>query len=148
MPKIEQCKNLEDFKIFTNTEFKPPRFKHFARGNKFSNTLLTKIRVGRSDLNQHKFIIGLVDSPKCMCHHREESPSHYFLDCFLYLLERQTLFDQIEHYIPRFKNLSKQKKLDIILRGIDIENDDFIQLNTTLTVAVQNFILQTNRFTK
>ena len=148
LPKIVQCKNLEDFKVFSNIEFKPPRFKHFARGNKFSNTLLTKIRVGRSDLNQHKFVIGLADSPKCLCHHREESPSHYFLDCFLYLLERQTLFDQIEHYIPRFKNLTKQKKLDIILRGIDIENEDFIQLNTTLTVAVQNFILQTNRFTK
>ena len=56
--------------------------------------------------------------------------------------------DQIEHYTPRFKNLSKQKKLDIILRGIDIENDDFIQLNTTLTVAVKKIILQTNRFTK
>ena len=61
-----------------------------------------------------------------MCHHREESPSHYFLDCFLYLIERQTLFDQIEHYIPRFKNLTKQKKLDIILNGIDIENDDLM----------------------
>ena len=82
-----------------------------------------------------------------MCHHREESPSHYFLDCFLYLPERQTLFDQIEHYIPRFKTLTKQKKLDIILRGIDIENNDLIRTNTTLTIAVQNFILQTNRLT-
>merc|ERR1719347_190541 len=24
----------------------------------------------------------------CLCHHREESPMHYFLDCFLYLQER------------------------------------------------------------
>ena len=146
LPKTAQCKDLFDFKQFTNKEIKPPKFKHFARGNKFSNSLLTKIRVGRSDLNQHKFTIGLVDSPQCLCYFREESPSHFFLDCFLYLLERQTLFDLIEHYIPKFKNLSKYKKIDIILRGIDIENDDFIQLNTTLTIFVQNFILHTKRF--
>ena len=34
----------------------------------------------------------------------------------------------------------------IILRGIDIDNNDFIQLNTKLTIAVQNFVLHTNRF--
>ena len=142
--KQDQCKDLLEFKTFTNLQFKPARYKHFVRGNKF--TLLTKIRVGRSDLNQHKFIIGLADSPECQCHFREESPTHFFLDCFLYLPERQTLFDLIEHYIPKFKRLTKQKKLDIILRGIDIENNDFIQLNTKLTIAVQNFVLHTNRF--
>ena len=89
---------------------KPPKFKHFARGAKISNSLLTKIRVGRSNLNQHKFTIGLADSPECLCHSREESPSHFFLDCFLYLPERQTLFDLLEHYIPKFKNLTKKQK--------------------------------------
>ena len=99
-PKNVQCKHVFEFKEITSNEMKPPKFKHFARGNKFSNSLLTKIRVGRSDLNQHKFTIGLVESPQCLCHFREESPSHFFLDCFLYLLERQTLFDLIEHYNP------------------------------------------------
>ena len=126
--------------------FRSPRYKHFSRGNKQSNSLLTKIRVGRSDLHQHRYVIGFSDSPECLCHHREESPLHYFIDCFLYLPERQILFDLIGHYIPKFKNLSKQKKLDIILRGIDIENQDYLQLNTTLTYAVQNFILHTKRF--
>ena len=125
---------------------KPPRYKHFARGNKISNSILTKIRVGRSDLKQHKFTIGLVDSPQCDCHFREESPSHYFLDCFLYSSERQVLFDLFEHYIPNFKTFNKQKKLEIILRGINIENDYFISTNTSLTIIVQNFITHTNRF--
>ena len=146
LPKTVQCKNLFDFKEFINKEMKPPKFKHFGRGSKISNSLLTKIRVGRSNLNQHKFTIGLADSPECLCHFREESPSHFFLDCFLYLPERQTLFDLVEHYIPKFKNLTKSRKLDIIMRGIDIENKDFIHLNTTLTIAVQNFIMHTKRF--
>ena len=125
---------------------KPQKYKHFSRGNKYSNTLLTKIRVGRSSLNQHKFTIGLSESPECLCHHKEESPQHFFLDCFLYSEERQTLFDLIEHYIPKFKQKSKKDKLNIIIMGHDIENEDYLQLNTTLTKAVQNFILKTKRF--
>ena len=67
LPKNVKCKSVPDFKEFVNQEFKPPRYKHFSRGNKLSNSLLTKIRVGRSDLNQHKFTIGLVDSSQCDC---------------------------------------------------------------------------------
>ena len=141
-----QNKNLYDFKTHTKTEMKPPKYKHFSRGTKQSNSLLTRIRVGRSYLNQHKFSIGHSDSPECLCHHKEESPQHYFLDCFLYSLERQTLFGLIEHYVPKFKRLSKKEKLNIIIFGLDIDNPDFIQLNTTLTKAVQNFILKTKRF--
>ena len=102
--------------------------------------------MGRSDLNQHKFTIGLNDSPQCLCHHREESPLHYFIDCFLYLPERQTLFDKIRHYIPILKKLTKQRNLDLILKGFDIDNPEYIQLNTTLTKAVQHFIFKTKRF--
>ena len=116
LPINVQCKNLIDFKEYTNKEYKPVRFKHFSRGSKIGNKLLTKIRVGRSDLNQHKHVIGLSETTECLCHFRQESPLHYFIDCFLYLPERQTLFSLIEHYIPKFKNLSKQNKLDIILR--------------------------------
>ena len=148
LPKNVQCKNLLDFKEYTNFEFKPRKYKHFSRGNKYSNSLLTKIRVGRSDLNQHKFTIGFNDSPQCLCYHREESPLHYFIDCFLYLPERQTLFSKIEHYIPNFKSFTKQRKLDLILRGFHVDNPDLLSLNTTLTIAVQNFILQTKRFSE
>ena len=92
LPQNVKCKDLIDFKDYIKRELKPPRYKHFARGNKWSNSLLTRIRVGRSDLKQHKFTIGLVDSPECDCHFREESPAHFFLDCFLYTSERRTLF--------------------------------------------------------
>ena len=137
--------NLEDFKKFTKT-LKPKRYKHFQKGNKTTNSLLTRIRVGRSLLNQHRFSVGQIDSPECLCHHREESPLHYFLDCFLYLQERQTLFQLFEHYIPNFINFTKKKKLDVILNGININQDEFISTNITLTYAVQKFIVQTKRF--
>ena len=121
-------------------------YKHFSRGNKFTNSMITIIRIGRSDLNQHKFTIGLTDSPACLCHYKQESPEHYFLDCFLYLQERQALFSLIEHYVSKFKRMTKKNKLNIILVGLNIDNEEFVHLNTILTKAAQNFILKTKRF--
>ena len=82
----------------------------------------------------------------CLRHHREESPKHYFLECFLYSQERQTLFDMIEHYIPKFKRLNKKEKIDIIILGFNIDNHDFLHINTVITKSVQHFILKTKRF--
>ena len=45
-----------------------------------------------------------------------------------------------------FKRLNKKKQIEIILRGVNIDDDDFLQTNTILTKSVQNFILQTKRF--
>ena len=101
---------MSSVNLYINKELKPPRYKHFASGYKISNSILTKIQVGRSDQKQHKFI----DSPQCDCHFREEFSSDYFLDCFLYSSERQVLFDLFEHYISNFKTFTKQEKLEMI----------------------------------
>ena len=146
LEKESKSKNLQDFKIYTKDSMKPTRYKFYSRGSKLSNALLTRIRVGRSCLNQHKFVIGKIDSPECKCHFKEESPQHYFLDCFLYSLERQYLFDLIEHYIPNFKKLNKKCKLDIIMNGLERDNTEYFHLNTNLTLAVQLYILKTKRF--
>ena len=93
-----------------------------------------------------QFTIGHSESPECLCHFKTESPQHYFLDWFLYLPERQTLFTLIEHYVPNFTNWTTKKKIDLIIRGIDVDNPDLLSLNTTLTKAVQNFMVKANRF--
>ena len=148
LPKNIQSRDLQDFKSEIKRRFKPPKFKHFSKGSKLGNSLLTRIRLGRSDLKQHRFVIGLSDSPECFCHHKIESSEHFFLDCFLYSLERRILFNLIEHFIPNFHNLNRNKKLDIILKGIDIENQELISTNTTITIAVQKFIISSKRFTE
>jgi hypothetical protein len=43
----------------------------------------------------------------------------------------------------RFKLSGGQLQKLVILKGIYFENRDFLSLNTTLTIAVQNFIIQT-----
>ena len=78
-------------------------------------------------------MVGLEESPNCLCHFDTENPEHFFLDCLLYSPERQILFNLIEHYIPYFPRLNKKQKLDIVLRGVDIEN-----ISRTITCELQN----------
>ena len=139
---------LSDFKEQLKKELKPAKFKHLSKGSKIGNTLLTRIRLERSYLNLHSFNICHSESPECLCHAKRESSIHYLIDCFLYSSERQTLFTQVEHYFPNFKELNKNKKYEVLVLGIHPENPDYFHTNTQISIAVQHFILKTNRFSE
>ena len=139
---------LIDFKCKLKQELKPIKFRHYSKGSKLGNTLLTKIRLERSDLNLHKFTVGHSESPECLCHFKQESSQHYLIDCFLYSSERQTLFDRVEHYIPNFNRFSKSKKYEILVKGIKPEDPYSYCTNITLALAVQSFIFRTKRFSE
>ena len=66
LPANQKCKNLLDFKTELKLAMKPPTIKHFSKGSKHGNKLVTRLRVGRSDLNLHRFTIGLIDKPECL----------------------------------------------------------------------------------
>ena len=69
---------------------------------------------------------------------------HYMLDCFLYTIERQLLFDQVGRLVAGFDRMWKTKRLDILLYGFP-DNDCF-DLNREIAKVVQSYILQTKRF--
>ena len=148
LPPDLKCKGLVDFKLELKLSIKPSAVKHYAKGSKEGNIFLTRLRLGRSDLNLHKFSIGQIDRPECLCHAKEESTRHYLIDCFLFSAERQTLFSLVEHYIPIFLRLSKAAKCKILLFGLETHDPDFDYLNFIITISVQNYILQTKRFAK
>ena len=68
-----QVMMLSDFKEQLKKELKPVRYKHFSKGSKSGNSLLTRLRLNRSELNLHRFNINLHDSPECVCHAKQES---------------------------------------------------------------------------
>ena len=138
--------DLPDFKEQLKNDLKPKKLRHFSKGSKLGNTLLARIRLNRSDLNLHKFTIGLVDTSECLCHAKKESSIHYLIECFLYSGERQTLFSLVEHYIPNFNLQNKITMFEILVNGINIENPDFNNTNTSISIAVQHFIFKTKRF--
>ena len=135
-----------DYNEFRVNKLSPKRYKFLAKGNKTENTLLTRIRVGRSHLHSHSFTVGLSDTPACHCTARTESPQHYFLHCPLYTEERRTLLDTCEQYIPKFKSFPKERQFTIILHGFDPNNHEFNHINTSLQYAAQRFVQQTKRF--
>ena len=141
-----QVMHLPDFKLHLKKELKPIKYKHFSKGSKLGNSLLSRIRLNRSDLNLHRFDIGLHETSECSCHAKSESSIHYIMDCFLYSGERQILLNLAEHYIPNFPKLNKAKQFDILLYGISPENPEFYTANTILSIAVQTFILKSKRF--
>ena len=139
-------KDLIDFKSQLKIDLKPTKIKHFSKGPLLSNTLLTRLRVGRSDLNLHKFSIGFSDKPECICHAKEESSLHYMLDCFLYTAERRTLFSLVEHLIPFFPRMNRKSKLYLLFNGLKNDDPDYNHLNYRITCAVQTYIIHTKRF--
>ena len=138
--------NLSDFKAQLKIDLKPEKNKTFFLGPKQTNSLLTRFRTNRTNLNQNRFTIGLTDDPSCDCHAKYESSEHYLLDCFLYTVERQNLFTLVEQFIPTFTNKSKKLKFNILTRGLDNSNPDNYHTNKNISLAVQYFILKTNRF--
>ena len=138
--------NCADFKEQLKAKYKKIKVKHYSRGiSKYANTLHTQLRVGQSYLNSHGFKINLREDDLCLCH-RSETVSHFFLDCFLYQEERDELLKKISQYLPRFNTFSKTKKLEIILYGFNLSNNEPDPRNLSIAFAVQNFILKTKRF--
>ena len=137
--------DLSIFKMNLKNTVKPKKQKHFNRGCKRGNALLTQLRVGRSYLNSHGYSINLADSDQCNCS-RTETVTHFFNQCFLYQQERQQLVEKIEKLIPKFSKLSDKRKTEILLFGINLNSDEPDSRNVPITLAAQTYILQTKRF--
>ena len=60
--------------------------------------LLTRLRLGLSHLNEHKFKHNLQDciNPLCTCSLDIESLSHFFLHCHYFTSIRSTLFSELQ----------------------------------------------------
>ena len=53
---------------------------------------------------------------------------------------------KVEKLLPKFGSFKDKRKLEILLFGISPDNPDFYQINKSLQIAVQQFLVYTNRF--
>ena len=154
-PEIRNL-NTAEFKEMLKPKYKHKKIKHFSRGlTKWSNSLHTQLRVGRSFLAADGFKINLVESNKCQqCQAVPdkqlklvpENASHYFLSCNKFDDKRIALFSKITQYVPNFQRLSQKRQIEILLSGINLENEEPDPRNLGIVFAVQKYILQTERF--
>ena len=137
--------DISQFKLLLKNHVKPKRHRHFSRGSRQGNSLLTQLRVGRSNLNVHKFALGLSDTEKCLCS-RPETVSHYLNVCFLYQEERHALYTKVSQILPTFITLPEKLKTKVLLEGINLHSEESDSMNIPIALAVQRFIIQTKRF--
>ena len=56
------------------------------------------------------------------------------------------LFDTVDQLLPKFRQYSNKKKIDILLFGINLDIDEVDSRNVKIAKAVQKFIVDTKRF--
>ena len=138
---LQYERDINEFKLDYKNVNESPKYKFYFRGStKRGCSLLTQLRIG------HAFPLGLSLSPKCLCHAPRESPGHMLLKCFMYYKERLTLLSKVENLLPKFKNFTEKKQLQVLLFGLFPDNPDYYQINKSLQIAVQQFLLSTKRF--
>ena len=99
---IKKNRDIVEFKNALKLNYVPKRYKFLSQCDKKGDRLLTQIRVGRLYLNSHTFSIQMLPSPECSCHFPNESTTHFFINCFMWTEERQTMLGVFEYLIPSF----------------------------------------------
>ena len=107
---------------------------------------MTQLRIGRSLLNDHSFPLGLSSSPQCLCHAPRESSGHILPKCFIYTREHLTLFSKVDNLLPKFNNFTKKRKVEVLLYGLYPDNPDFYQINKSLQIAIQHYLISIKGF--
>ena len=82
-PVIKQSESLAQFKKSILQFIRPVQNSIFDISDNEGVKVLTRLRLGLSHLNEHKFLHRFTDvvNPMCSCNTEEESSTHYLLRC-------------------------------------------------------------------
>ena len=119
----------------------PPPY--FSFGTKLGNKLHTRLRVGMSDLNAHRYPSQLSESPQCQCGSPNETVLHFVLNCPLYQNARIHLFRSISILIDINTNtLHPSELMNLLLNG----PNNLSGKGREVAHAFQKFIRASGRF--
>ena len=133
---IKASEDLANFLSRLNTDTKHAP-KWFYAGTRNGSIQHAKLRMLCSNLNDHLYShIHVIDNPQCPCGHPRENNKHYFLECRLYILERNEMLFKLQElgFEPSLKN---------ILYG---SSEYSVAKNIQAFDIIQNFIQTTARF--
>ena len=108
----------------------------FSIGPRAESRWHAQLRMGRSQLNAHLHLQGLVESNLCQCGTGTEDVRHYLMSCPLYHVQRNILFDS-------FASFDIDISHRVLLEGAD--QLTFNQ-NKMLFSMVHTYIKSTGRF--
>ena len=121
----------------------PPPPPYFSFGTKLGNKLHSRLRVGMSDLNAHRYSIQLSESPQCHCGSSYETVYHFVLNCPLYQNARNSLHRSTYTYLDIDPHtLSPLELLNLLVNG-DLPGGG----DRMVATFFQNFLRESGRFT-
>ena len=108
--------------------------------------LLTRLRLGLSHLNEHKFRHNFADyvNVLCSCSIKLETTLHFFLHCRNFLNIRRKLFDKIKLIDETLSQLNDENLLTVLLFDSKIYNEQVI---VQILNASIDYIIDSDRFT-
>ena len=116
-------RNVKSFQLFRNSLLKigrPIQNSIFNVHDPVGIKYLTRLRLGLSHLNEHKFRHNFKDclNPLCSCSPEVETVTHYFLHCHYYNIIRRTLLDTVNEIINKnLSDFSEQTLVNLHLYG-------------------------------
>ena len=142
--------SAESISIFKNkllSLIRPVQKKVFNIFDPQGLKLLTRLRLGFSHLNEHRFRHNIENcvNPLCFCVSETENTSHYLLHCHYFTQHRTDLMNSINSLRDNFDFLSDNEKREILLYG-DSRLDD--NKNKLILEATINYIRNTDRFSR
>ena len=115
--------------------------------NPYGIKLLTRLRLGLSHLNEHKFKHGFNDTISFICIWGGdiESINHFFLHCPEYCEARPALFDNIQSIDKMLLSQNESSLTHLLLYGDPKRNSN---VNAFILNLATEFILSSGRFNK
>ena len=142
-------RNAKSFLIFRNSLLKigrPMQNSIYNIHDPVGIKYLTRLRLGLSHLNEHKFRHNFQDclNPLCSCSLEVETTNHYFLHCHYYNDIRKTLLDTVKEITNIcLSDFSDETLVNLLLYGNSIYS---LEENKEVIKASINFILLSQRF--
>ena len=139
---------MTSYTAFKNALLSFIRPKHvdtFGIHNPIGMQLLTKLRLGFSYLNEHKFRHNFRDflNPLCECKLEPETKSHFLLRCHLFQVERTTLLNDIKEIDERIISDNTSILDQILLYGNENYNHD---TNEKILLSAIKLCIDSKRF--
>ena len=143
--KLRKSESLPFFRNALLTVGWPTAKPVYNIHNPIGLKLLTKLRLGLSHLNEHKFKHDFQDciNPLCTCSSEIESLSHFFLRCHYFTSIRSTLFSELQSIDANIVKFADNEIADLLLHGSPKFDTD---QNHEIVSSCISFILKCERF--
>ena len=143
---IQDMPSIASFKRSLLNFFRPVPRPVFKCRDRLGVIHLTRLRVGLSHLNEHKFRHNFLDTidPFCNCRAGAiENTEHYLLHCPNFTNERLVLFNDLKNISAHVFPFSSDVLCNLLLYGYPgLNNDD----NREVISAVLRYVIASGRF--